>query len=193
MVKLLTTLAAAGLAAAGLAMAGPVTAHAQIPYTGCGPGGCGPCFTPSPGHPVQSEDFGFGNKHSFTNSHNNCVEFDGNNNTAFLNDSDGNAVIMLGNNNKVDDFNHSNTNFVFFDVGSSGNELQGSHANNNTVDFTPTAVGDFVNLLGTTNDNITIAGPGVFANVFDFGGGDTCTITATAPGSSAKHPQFVLC
>jgi hypothetical protein len=190
MVKVLTALAAAGLAGAALALAAPVTAHA-----GCAPNGCGPCFFSSPNHPVQSEDFGTGNKHSFTDSHQNCVAFFGKNNTAFLNESNGNSMVFTGSFNKVDDFNKSNDNQVDFEDSAFGNHLQASNAFNNEIVFNA-AVNDFVDLLGTTNDAIIVTGSGLFADVVDppTGGGHICFVnSSTAAGGTKSHPATVVC
>jgi hypothetical protein len=189
MVKLLNSLAAAGLATAALAVAGPVTAHAQA---NCSPNGCGPCFFSSPGHPVQHVDYGTGNKHGFTDSHDNCVIYYGNNNTTLLNGSDGNLFLMFGNNNKVDDFRHSDNNFVVFENGASGNNLQASNADGNFVLFTNSATNDFVDLLGATNDDIYVSGTGLFANVV--GSNGSCSVNPiTAAGGTRAHPALVIC
>ncbi len=187
MVKFLTPLAAAAVAAAGLALAGPVTGHAQ----GCGTGGCGPCAFSSPNHPVQSEDIGSGNKHSFTKSHNNCVLFQGNDNTVLLNHSDGNGFLVLGSFNKVDDFTHSNDNVVEFSSDSTGNHLQASQSNDTFIDFNA-ATSDFVDLIGASNDDITVTGTGLFADVF--GSNGSCAVNATtAAGGTARNPAIIVC
>jgi hypothetical protein len=143
--KILPPLGIAGLAASALALAGPVTAHAA--------GTQGPCGG-TPGNPVQHTGNGH---HSFTDSHNNCVNFSGANNTAFLDDSDFNLINMAGNNDLVHDFKHSNGNTVTFQAGANSDTLSASSANGNTVTFDSGSVGDVVTLLGLTNDTVTFA------------------------------------
>ncbi len=101
MLKILAPLGAAGLAASALAVAGPVAVRAA--------GSQGPCGSAGPGHPIQHTGAGH---HSFTDSHNNCVNFVGSGNTAFLDDSNFNLINMAGNNDTVHDFKNSNGNTV---------------------------------------------------------------------------------
>lgn len=90
--KILAPVGVPGLAASALAIAGPITAHAA--------GSTGPCSGAGTGNPVQHTGSGH---HSFTDSHNNCVNFVGVSDTAFLNDSNFNLINMVGNSDTVHD------------------------------------------------------------------------------------------
>ena len=145
MLRLLTTLGAA-LGAAALAVAVPVTGHAVVVN--------GPCSGAGTGHPVQHTGTGHT---SFSDSHNNCVQFNNPGNTAFLDESNNNSIVFYGTNNTVEDFRNSNNNFIIFDTGSSGNELNADHANNwGTVEVTAQAVNDFIDLVGTPSSAVDI-------------------------------------
>jgi len=180
--KILAPVAVAGLTASALAIAGPITAHAA------GTSG-GPCSGAGTGSPVQHTGPGH---HSFTDSDNNCVNFVGTGNTAFLNDSDNKLINMFGNNDIVRDFNNSDNNSIAFAAGANFDELNASNATFNTLTFTTGAVGDVVDLQGITNDSILISGTGVFADVV--GSNASCTITSSTAGNgTAGHPGTVIC
>ncbi len=180
--KLVLSTAAAGLAASALAMCGSVTAHASSGPTGC------ELF----GGPTPEQHFGVGH-HSFTNSNDNCVVFEDPSNTAFLQNSNFNFMVMGGYNNTVNDFNHSNGNGIFFDNGTSGDTLSASHANFNYVEFDSYSVNDTITLLGTTGDSIYIDGSGLFADVVP-GGSNTCDVNSiTAAGGTKNNPAIVIC
>lgn len=183
MLKVVLSVAATGLAAAALAVGGPVVAHAS------GPTGC-QLF----GGPTPDQHFGLGH-HSFTDSNNNCVVFEGTNGTAFLNDSNFNLILIAGTNNTVNDFNHSNSNLVEFASGSSDNTLSANRANGNELVFVPGDVADAITLLGTTNDAILISGSGLFADVVDpNSGGNSCTVNAANAGTGTRNnPAIVIC
>lgn len=185
MLKLVLATAATGLVAAALAVSGPLTARAASGPTGC------ELF----GGPTPEQHFGDGH-HSFTNSNDNCVVFEDPSNTAFLNDSNYNFILMGGVHNTVNDFNHSNVNSVYFDYGTSGNTLSASKANFNEVVFDPYDVADAVSLLGTTGDYVEITGSGLYADVEDpsSGGGHYCDVNAGDAGSgTASNPAIVIC
>src|SRR5258708_39817778 len=147
MLKTMAPFATAGLAVAALAVAVPTTAHAA--------GTTGPCGFAGPGQPIQHTGNGH---HSFTDSHNNCVNFAGTGNTAFLDDSDFNLVNMLGHNHTVRDFKNSESNTITFQAGTSFDTLTATNAANDVVTFLTGSTGDLVALSGLTNDSVTING-----------------------------------
>jgi hypothetical protein len=186
MLKLLAPFAIGGLAAAAMAIGSPVTAHAN--------GTNGPC----PSNGLQHTGPGH---HSFTDSHNNCVNFAYSDQIAYLTDSNFNLINIGGHFDSVRNFQSSNGNTINFDPMSSYDTLTATvSSNGNLVTFDKTAVGDFVNLLGTTNDNITISGTNVFASIVDpstgvgSGGGNTCVITSASIGNGTQgHLGTIIC
>lgn len=140
---MIKTLAPVGVAAALLAACVPLTAQADAPGTS------GPCSGAGTGNPVQHTGNGH---HSFTDAHNNCVNFVGTNNTAFLDDSNFNLVNMNGNNDVVHQFTNSSHNTISFAAGANFDTLSASNATGDIVNFDPGAVNDVVTLVGMTND-----------------------------------------
>ncbi len=201
MLKKLTLVAAAGVAAATLAMGGALTAHAQPPPPPPpppgGPGTSGPCFTPTKNHPVQTEGSGANQSHAFNDSHNNCVDFEGNNDSAYLENSNFNFIFFApgANHNSVDELKNSNqnsVNFLCFITCSTGDTLSANGANGNTVDFSPFAnsTNEFVSLIGTQNDFIFVDDSNGFAQVF--GNNGVCDITP-GTGGTKNNPAIVIC
>jgi hypothetical protein len=137
--------------------------------------------------------------HSFTDSHNNCVNFANSSGTAFLNDSNFNLINEFGTNDTVHDFNNSNHNTILFDApgsnthpGANNDTLTASNANGNTFEFFNTATNDFPSLLGTSDTTglLGVSGSNDFL-VFD----SSCTgrhiYTASNTGTSAT--PIVVC
>jgi len=175
--RMLAPLAGAGLAVAALAVAGPVTAHAA--------GSGGPCSGAGTSNPVQHTGNGH---HSFTDSHNNCVNFSGTGDTAFLEDSNFNLINMAGNNDTVHDFKNSNGNTITFQALANSDTLSASNANGNTITFTNGSTNDVVDLIGLTNDSVTFAGDASYDYLnFTSGCGTTPrTITGSHLGSPSN-------
>jgi hypothetical protein len=166
MQRILAAAGATALAATALAMSGPVTAHAQ--------GTTGPCANGT------QHQGAFSGHHSFTDSHNNCVQFNAPNDTAFLTDSNFNSIIFNGANNIVEDFKNSNSNTITFDANSTGNELNASNANNWTANFVG-ASNDFVDLLGTTATPLTMT---IEASDVAIAFDSSCTMNMTVTNAS---------
>lgn len=183
MLKTLAPLGIAGLtASAALAVAAPLPAQAA--------GTTGPCSGAGTGNPVQHTGNGH---HSFTDSHNNCVNFVGSNDTAYLTDSDFNLINMNGNNDLVHNFKNSNGNTITFQAGANSDTLSATNADGNNVTFSAGAVGDVITLMGTQNDTgIIIDGSNDFIT---FGSGP-CTagqqhVTGSNQGTASA--PIVIC
>jgi hypothetical protein len=180
MLRPLTLAVAAGTALSALAVVVPVTTHAA--------GTTGPCSFTSPNHPLQHTGNGH---HSFTDSHDNCVQFGTTTgNTAFLDDSNFNSVIFTGNNNTLHDFENSSFNSISF--GGSFDTLRGENANGNTFTYSSTAVNDVATLLGThdTSGTITVSGSNDFL-VFDA----SCTgnVSVSSSGLGTSNAPITIC
>jgi hypothetical protein len=180
--KTLVPISVAGLAASALAIAGPITAHAA--------GTTGPCSGAGTGNPVQHTGSGH---HSFTDSHNNCVNFVGVSDTAFLNDSNFNLINMAGNSDTVHDFNNSNGNTINFNAGANFDTLSASSANGDTVTFQTGSSGDVIDLLGLTNDTVTFtSGASNDFLIFTAGCGTTAR-TITGSGIGMAGSPITIC
>ncbi len=167
MLRMVLPIGAAGLAAAALAVGGPITVHAA--------GSGGPCGGAGTGNPVQHTGNGH---HSFTGSHNNCVNFAGPGDTAYLTDSDLNLINMNGSNDVVRNFINSSRNTVSFAAGANFDTLSASSASGNTVNFAGS--GDTAYLTDSDLNLINMNGNNDLIHNFTNSSGNTISFAAGA-------------
>ena len=139
--------------ASGAAALAPITVHAQFGTSG------GKCP-----NGLQSIGTGLGTAHhAFSDSHNNCVDFEGTNDSAFFEDSNNNLGQIFGTHNSVDEFVNSSNNLFSFDTGNGGGStLSATGSNSNTVEFFNTSANDVLTMIGTQDVGIGIQGTGDF-------------------------------
>lgn len=179
MLRTLAPFATAGLAVAALTVAVPTTAHAA--------GTAGPCGAAGTGNPVQHTGNGH---HSFTDSHNNCVNFVGTNGTAFLQDSDFNLINLAGDHDTVRDFRNSDSNTITFQAGTSFDTLTAASAVNDVVTFLTGSTGDLIALSGLANGSVAVDGSNDFL-VFTAGCGTTAWMVIGNNVGSASAPVTI--
>ena len=177
-----TLATAVALAVGAVAWTAPATVQAQF---GTGGGTC----------PNSTQTFGSGAgaRHAFDQSHNNCVDFVGTDDFAFLHGSDSNLVQIFGVHNGIDDFVKSNNNVVSFDPGNGGGStLNTSGADFNAVEFFSTSANDILTMVGTQDVGIGIAGTNDFlATDSSCAPGTLIIYTQSGQGSASK--PIVLC
>lgn len=180
MLRTMASFATASLAVAALAVATPTLAHAA--------GTTGPCSGAAMGNPVQHTGNGH---HSFTDSHNNCVNFVGTGGTAFLEDSDFNLINLGGNNDTVRDFRNSNSNTITFQAGANFDTVTATNAVNDAITLLAGSSNDVISLVGLTNATVSITGSNDFL-VFTAGCGSvSVAVLATDAGTSSA--PITLC
>ena len=180
MLRTLAPFATAGLAVAALVVAAPTTAHAA--------GTQGPCGFAGPGQPIQHTGNGH---HSFTDSHNNCVNFSGTNGTAFLEDSDLNLINLAGDHNAVRDFTNSDFNTITFQAGTSFDTVTASNAVNDDVTLLSGSTNDVITLIGLTNVTLSVSGSNDFL-IFTAGCGSS-TLMVFGNNVGTRSAPITIC
>jgi hypothetical protein len=168
--KVLSLLAAPCLATTVLAVSGQIAAHAAFPN-----GTTGPCPSGEQHILLSTSTL----HHSFTGSHDNCVESGGTGNTAFLTDSDFNLVNMFGSNDTIRGFANSSHNSIVFEAGTTGDTITGSNANGNLLEIQGGAVNDVVILLANDTTGFLVVPGSVSDAVLEFS--SACTGSHTTP------------